>query len=160
MEGMEKLRVPQGGKDLFPVTQNAISWAAGQDIWGEPCFQILAVGIKQRKSPRPLNCSGSKPRWREGINSDLKIPWFCLQQRWSKNTLAPLSFNANIHPGCTELLSKDSEKWTVYWRRRLEVLRNIVSLLFFPSDTTWPGLSDSPQNSEVHSRCRQKGLQE
>lgn len=32
MEVMEKLRVPQGGKDLFPVTQNAISWAAGQDM--------------------------------------------------------------------------------------------------------------------------------
>ena len=131
---MEKLRVAQGGKDLFPVTQSAISWAAGQDIWGQPCFQILAVGIKQRKSPRPLKCSGSKPRWREGINSDLKIPWVCFQQRWGKHTPASLSLNANINPGCTELLPKDSEKGRVTGIVEKEI-RSFTERLLHPCDS-------------------------
>lgn len=32
--------------------------------------------------------------------------------------------------------------------RRLDVLLNVVSLLVFPSDTTWAGLSDSPKTQK------------
>lgn len=42
------------------------------NIWCQPSFQILTVGIKQRKSPGPLKCSVSKPYWRKVTNSCLK----------------------------------------------------------------------------------------